>query len=885
MASIKILKKIHDSNEKKSLVKELIALRPISPAVTRVTHPLETIYDDTNATPAMINQFAPYMSRKISIKRKAQIEKIKSKSKPPQETFGLTSCVDVKSHLQQTSDSPHLSTRRSSSIDTTRTDKSLQYESLQSHLIMEEAFDKIASNSSTIALHRLIESTLQVYFLAEKVLYYHDVSSVKVLYCPTTTSYFPHGTGLVGYSQYSRKTMILKHAGDHISFNLSTDGTVCSITSPVLIFPLFDSSNHVKGVVQVIREADSNHFFTPDDEKFVEYFQSKCQMYSRWFFQPVLDSSITSGLVQTCRLRQYIETVRDKLTHLFCCRGVEIYKYDKSCELIQLFTPDSDTPIVVPPNKAGIPGFALRQQVMVSCISARVHSAYNQKTDGNGDLSVLIIPVRDPDSQIIYAIALRGKRIPQFFTDYDEKILAKIAPYIISSLNSATIVEKNHKALKDSIHQQKKLRSLLGVAETLSGQLRMDVLIPNIMQRACELVKADRCSLFMVNETHDKLVTSFQGGLSNSIEVPINAGIVGYTATTGKILNIHDAYEDPRFNKATDLATGYRTLTLLCVPIFDDKHEIRGVTEMINKNDGVFTEEDEKLIQIFNVFCGISIENARLYRASIDLSLQLRSFFDISYSLSHPQTVKKMMEEILKNIRKVIGAVIVILYKVSNDNNFVSYAYDEDIEAKLKRVQKKEETTEDSLGVKRAIITQLMQGKSNDDTEDQKEKERRNNLVDKTIQNKTSIIENDNQNPEKSLIVVPIITNDRNVLGAVLMQWKKTLQKFTYDDQKLLESYSVEHLDRQRSKIGFYKSVCLPMFETVSSVITSLSNLVDKLKANITKFEEIQAEEDKRMREERKRKEIEERRKREEEKRRRKEEERKKKKEEEDEAD
>ena len=815
MASLKVLKKIHQqSEERRSLVKELIALRPISPVATIKTHPLQTIYEDSCAPPAPIDQFAPYLSRKLTLRRYEKIEKIKTKRRQPQ---GLSLIVTNSYNRDKSAENKR---RRSAEEAAKRLkeEEARQNESLfqqnrkedgdnkelEEHIAMEQTFDKIAASAASTALNRLIEANLQVYFVADKVFYYHDISSVKVLYCPSTTGYCPHGSGLVGYAQFARKTINLENASKHVAYSPTQEGNQCPPNARVLVFPLFDSTGHVRGVVEVIRLPGSRPF-NQNDEKFVEYFQTKCKMYARWLFQPVVDDSFASDLMQTSRLKQYIETVREKLTRLFSCRMAEIWQFNRHMDVMKQYTSKQDYPVQIPSNEAGIAGYALRQQIPVSCIFARVHGSYNPKTDGNGDQSVLVMPVRDQDSPVVYAIVLRGKRIPQFFTDNDEKILAKMAPYVISSLNSAEILERNHRALKDSIHQQKRLRSLLDVAETLSGQLRMDILIPNIMQRACELVKADRCSLFMVNETRDKLVTSFQGGLANSIEIPLNKGIVGYTATTGEILNIEDAYEDSRFNRATDLATGYRTVSLLCVPIFDDKQDIRGVTEMINKLDGVFTKEDEKLIQIFNVFCGISLENARLYRASIELSLQLRSFFDISTSLAQPQTIKKMMEEILRNTRQVFSAVRALLFMIENNGiSFTPYVQDEDIEAKLKRAQQKQKDSfDDALGVKRAIISKLLRGrKLHNDVEAQRDEEARNKLIEHAITNKVSVLENDQQNPEKSLIIVPILSSDRAVIGAVMMQWKKTLQKFTFDDQKLLESYSVFlSLSLERSRL------------------------------------------------------------------------------------
>lgn len=790
-STMKMLRKIYQQSDKKSVVTELIALRPISPVDTAESHPFITVYEDTNPPPVPIDQFAPYLSRKLTMKRNERIEKLKQKMQQAKPTFVLTGTAAVAPEddtfeTQSQIIRPNLEKRNDiyNNITTRQ---------LTKHLKMEECFDKIVSQSANLPLPRLFESILQTYFLAEKVLFYHDVSSVKVLYCPSTTTYCSHGSCLVGYCQFARQILNIPCASRHIAYEPKEEYANCPPDAHVLVFPLYDGSTHVKAVIEVVRNAASP-VFNDDDEKFVEYLQEKCKIYSRWLFQPILDDSFAADLMHTCRLRQFVESVGDKLTKLFSCHSAEIWMYNKQKEQVFEYKPDADEPQLVPSNDSGIPGFALRKEIPVSCISSRVHSAYNQKADGNGDYSVLAMPVRDPDSPVIYALVLRGKRVPQFFTDYDEKILSRVASYVISALVSAEIVEKNHLALEESLRQQKRLRSLLEVAETLAGQLRMDVLIPNIMTRACDLVKADRCSLFLVNDTHDKLQMSFGAGLKTTIEIPINAGIVGWTATKGEILNIKDAYDDPRFNRGTDLATGYRTLTILSVPIFDDKRGIRGVTEMINKLDGVFTEEDEKLIQIFNVFCGISIENARLYRASLDLTMQLHSFRDISASLSQSQTIKKLLEEIIKNTRTVIGAVYADFYISENGQiQFAPFVQDEDIDETSKKAQMKKEgkSEEDALGVKRAIIARLMQGGTEYDAEEKKEEEIRNQKIQKCVNLKESLLDNNEKDYEKNMMIVPILSSDRVVLGAVVMRWKKTMKPFTHDDLKLLESYSV----------------------------------------------------------------------------------------------
>ena len=732
---------------------------------------LQGLFNDSNPAQSNFDQFSPRLTQKIS----------KFTKKPQMPEFATNY---EKTVYLQTNKTKHKF----------------------SHDDIENLFDQIASNSFEQPLNKLIEENFRVFFRVDNVSYFQDVSSVAILYCPTNNIMFPHGSGTIGYCHYSRKVLKIDCANKHVSFSPVYDGKICQANSRLLIFPFFDYQGHVKSVIQMIRSA-SLPPFDDDDEYAIEYLQNKFQIYSRWLFQPMTPENIFSELVMAKRLGEFVELMSDKLERIFNCKTAEIWEYTKEDQEIHMFIPGASMPLPIPLQESGVVGYALSQLSTIALTATNMHAAYNARSDGNGEQSLLVIPFKDQSNFRIYGLVLRGKRLPSFFTDTDEKILMKLAPIVIASLNSSEVVERSFQSLEDSVRAQKRLQSLLEVAETLSGQLHIDELIPSIMTRACDLVKADRCSLFMVNETREKLTTSFHGGLSNAIEIPINAGIVGFTATTGQILNIKDAYEDPRFNRATDLSTGYRTHNLLCVPIFDDKNEIRGVTEMINKIDGVFTKEDEKLIQVFNVFVGISIENARLYRASIDLSLQLRSVLEISQSIAQSNTIKKLSEDILKNSRKVIGAgrAMIFLTDTSDFDKFEVFAIDEDIEAKMHRIKRaNEHSSAGKLGARRALIHKMMQGSDGKSIEElEREDYERNQAVLKVLKNEEPLLVNKEDVSGESMIVSPIRGSDRSIMGAVLMQWKKRDAAFTIEDLKMLESFSVFlsiSLERSRMK-------------------------------------------------------------------------------------
>jgi HD-GYP domain-containing protein (c-di-GMP phosphodiesterase class II) len=159
-----------------------------------------------------------------------------------------------------------------------------------------------------------------------------------------------------------------------------------------------------------------------------------------------------------------------------------------------------------------------------------------------------------------------------------------------------------------------KLTGLLEVGKAMASERNLDRLLQLILGEVTKVMGADRSSLFLVDRERNELWSKIAQGLEvREIRVKIGLGIAGYVAQTGKIVNIQDAYADPRFNQATDLRTGYRTRTILCVPMQNHLNEVIGVLQVLNKRDGSFTREDEELLLALSSQAAVAIENAILY--------------------------------------------------------------------------------------------------------------------------------------------------------------------------------------------------------------------------------------------------------------------------------
>jgi putative ABC transport system ATP-binding protein len=142
----------------------------------------------------------------------------------------------------------------------------------------------------------------------------------------------------------------------------------------------------------------------------------------------------------------------------------------------------------------------------------------------------------------------------------------------------------------------------------------IDQILDAITTKVKLMIGADRASIFIVDRVrgilHSRLA---QGDDGKRIEIkfPIGKGIAGRVANSGEALNIPDAYASPDFNPAIDRETGYRTRTILCMPVFDRKRNVLAVVQMLNKaGDGPFTEGDETSFREFIEPLGVILESS-----------------------------------------------------------------------------------------------------------------------------------------------------------------------------------------------------------------------------------------------------------------------------------
>ncbi|MCP4487766.1 MAG: GAF domain-containing protein [Gammaproteobacteria bacterium] len=159
---------------------------------------------------------------------------------------------------------------------------------------------------------------------------------------------------------------------------------------------------------------------------------------------------------------------------------------------------------------------------------------------------------------------------------------------------------------------------------TTKNSHELTTVLINIMQRISQFMQAERATLFLYDKENNELWSKvLAGDTANEIRFAADQGLAGEVLNTGAILNINDAYADERFNQDIDIESGFKTKTVLCMSLTDSEKKPMGVIQVLNKNHGVFTADDEKLLAALIDQAAMTIENSQLYQDVNELKRQL----------------------------------------------------------------------------------------------------------------------------------------------------------------------------------------------------------------------------------------------------------------------
>ncbi|MEB3342515.1 GAF domain-containing protein [Okeania sp.] len=217
------------------------------------------------------------------------------------------------------------------------------------------------------------------------------------------------------------------------------------------------------------------------------------------------------------------------------------------------------------------------------------------------------------------------------FTEEDQRVFNEFAP-------SISLILESSKSFYAATQRQRAAEALMKAVDSLSkSSLDLEDTLKKVMNQAKELMNADRSTLWLIDNEKNDLWTKIPiDGKLTEIRIAKDKGFAGMVATSGEPLLIpFDVYTDARSvtAKETDEKTGYRTCSLLCMPVFNADNELIGVTQLINKKKqgeyppynhadwpkapeqwrASFNRNDLEFMKAFNIQAGVALQNAKLF--------------------------------------------------------------------------------------------------------------------------------------------------------------------------------------------------------------------------------------------------------------------------------
>ncbi|HUU84240.1 MAG TPA: GAF domain-containing SpoIIE family protein phosphatase [Phycisphaerae bacterium] len=163
----------------------------------------------------------------------------------------------------------------------------------------------------------------------------------------------------------------------------------------------------------------------------------------------------------------------------------------------------------------------------------------------------------------------------------------------------------------DAQRRIRDLSALLEVSKDMAASIELVPLLKQVERAALQVLDCERATVFLYDDCANELCSKVATG-TRDIRFSANRGIAGEALRSRAVINVPDAYADPRFNPEVDRQTGFRTCNLLafCLVGFDGK--VVGVLQALNKKQGCFTKADEGLAVTLSSLAGVAVQRQML---------------------------------------------------------------------------------------------------------------------------------------------------------------------------------------------------------------------------------------------------------------------------------
>ena len=325
-------------------------------------------------------------------------------------------------------------------------------------------------------------------------------------------------------------------------------------------------------------------------------------------------SRVLLEVSRRCALKQTLDGLLQEMIELTsreldCDRGSLFLNDAETGELYSRVAQGNLTHEIRILNSTGIAGHVFQTGEPIVTADPYGDDRFNPSVDertGYRTETMICVPVRTMAGETIGVMQCLNKR-GGAFTDDDLELLSEMTSQAAVALQSHQYVEQIEKIrIKET--------AFLELVSEISSEFDLSAILQRVVQETTKMLNAERATIFLHDPATGTLFSRVSAGDAiNEIRFPSHMGIAGAVFTSAESMNIPYAYADLRFNPSFDKQTGFFTRSILCVPIVNKDNKVIGVSQMLNKRGGIFTDEDEQRLKAFTAQIAIALENSKLF--------------------------------------------------------------------------------------------------------------------------------------------------------------------------------------------------------------------------------------------------------------------------------
>eukprot|EP00742_Colponemidia_sp_Colp-10_P004460 GILJ01004761.1.p1 GENE.GILJ01004761.1~~GILJ01004761.1.p1 ORF type:complete len:1147 (+),score=188.32 GILJ01004761.1:454-3441(+) len=379
------------------------------------------------------------------------------------------------------------------------------------------------------------------------------------------------------------------------------------------------------------------------------------------------------------------------------------------------------------------------------------------------DNMCIVAPLHEGDVGITGAIYAGTEDTDRVFSAAEEQLVKALM-----AVTAGQLKKIQGPGVNETFRKQQYMRRL---SSSVSREIQTHKVIEKIVESLPALLEADTVTVYIISRDRRHLTALQQNDKKKtetiSALIPIGRGIAGRVAVAGDVVKIQDVSMDHRFDPNVDQPFGVKTKNLICMPIVDPSGIILAVVEVINKQNGFFTDEDETFLQGICIEAGAVIRNSQLYEDAVKAHRQTAALCRIVKAVSNQE-----------NLDEVIAAMVQVTYECLNVDRVSLFLVDDVKRELFMKVSK------DSAGVRLpfgqgiagtvAVIGEIL------NIPDAYADHRFNRAVDI----KTGFV-------TRNILCIPIKDHNNKVV-AVLQAINKPHGPFTTEDEELISAFTAE---------------------------------------------------------------------------------------------